>query len=158
MNKKHTIKKTIAMLMGVALALGTTGCGFITPDSQADLEQTVATVDITKQLEKSDEYANYANEVAAVTKYISKDIKKRELVSYFLSTGYTYVESYGYTYEDTFNMLLDGLIDREILIQYAVAYYLKNNEELTAEGCEAYINAQIAGADEKVAKLLANRL
>ena len=147
MNKKQTIKKTIAMLMGVALAVGATGCNFLPTDSEADLKQTVAKVDITDRLENS-------AEVAEVTKYISKEITKRELVSSFLSTGYTYVESYGYTYEATFNMLLDSLVNREILIQYAIAYYLQNNEELTAQGCTAYIEQQIADADEKTAKLL----
>ena len=149
MNKKQTIKKTIAMLMGVALAVGATGCDFLPTDSEADLKQTVAKVDITDRLENS-------AEVAEVTKYISKEITKRELVSSFLSTGYTYVESYGYTYEATFNMLLDSLVNREILIQYAIAYYLQNNEELTAQGCTAYIEQQISDADEKTAKLLKN--
>ena len=156
MNKKQTIKKTIAMLMGVALAVGATGCNFILTDSEADLKQTVATVDITGRMKNSEDYSDYADKVAAVTKYISKDITKRELVASYLSTGYQYVESYGYTYEATFNLLLDSLVKKEILIQYAIAYYLRNNPKLSAEGCEAYINAQLAGVEGKEKELLEN--
>ena len=47
-------------------------------------------------------------------------------------------------------------MQREILIQYAIAYYLKNNESLSAEGCEAYINEQLAGVEGKEKELLEN--
>jgi len=140
MNKKHTFKKTTALLLGIALSVGATGCSFITTDNQKDLQQTVATVNISGQL--SDEYKDVAKDVEAVLAYISKDIMKRDLISSYLSTGYQYVESYGYTYEATFNMLLDGLVSREIMIQNAVAYYLKNTGA-TAAACEQYIDAEI---------------
>ena len=48
--KKHTFKKAAALFLGIALTVGATGCGFITTDNQADLEQTVATVDISGKL------------------------------------------------------------------------------------------------------------
>jgi len=95
MNKKHTFKKTTALLLGIALSVGATGCSFITTDNQKDLQQTVATVNISGQL--SDEYKDVAKDVEAVLAYISKDIMKRDLISSYLSTGYQYVDSYGYT-------------------------------------------------------------
>ncbi|MBE7077329.1 MAG: hypothetical protein E7377_01340 [Clostridiales bacterium] len=158
MNKKHTLKKTAALLLGLALTVGGTGCGFITTDNQEDLEQKVATVDISGRLKTSanSEYKNYADDVASIVKDLSNVITKRDLVSYFMSTGYQYVEQYGYTYEATFNMLLDGLVSREIMIQYAVAYYLKNgaNDGITAKNCKDYIEAELKKVSGKEKALL----
>ncbi len=151
MNKKHTIKKTTALLMGIALTVGATGCGFITTDNQKDLEQTVATVDITSQLKKpTSAYKDCADDVAKVVGKMSKDIKKRDLISSFLSTGYQYVQNYGYTYEATFNMLLDSLINTETMVQYAVAYYLSNNSSLSVAGLETYVAEQKTGIKDTV--------
>ncbi|MBR2441712.1 MAG: hypothetical protein IKB20_01375 [Clostridia bacterium] len=151
MNKKHTFKKTTALLMGVALAVGATGCGFISTDSQKDLEQVVATVDITSHLKNAaaSEYKAQADNVAKVVSNLSKDITKRDLISAFLTTGYQYVQNYGYTYEATFNMLLDNLVNREIMVQYAVAYYLAKNTALTVDSMNAYVAAEKNNATEK---------
>ena len=92
MNNKHTFKKAAALFLGLALTAGATGCSFITTDNQADLEQTVATVDITAKLTGTDEYKN---EVKAIVDKMSSDVLKRDLISYYLSTGYMYVEQYG---------------------------------------------------------------
>ena len=157
MNKTKTFKKTAALLLGLALTVGATGCNFIVTNSEEDLLQPVATVNITAQLKKSAEYKDYAGDVEAVLKNLSTEIEKRDLVSMFLSTGYQYVESYGYTYEDTFNMLMDNLVSREIMIQTAVAYFLKNGNGLTAEKCNKWVDDQIdavAKTDAKAAQLL----
>ncbi len=151
MNMKNNVKKTAALLMGIALAVGSVGCGnFIVTDNAKDLAQTVATVNISDSLKvEGGEYSDVADDVKAIVDTLSNDVSKRDLVAYFLSTGYQYVESYGYTYEATFNMLMDSLVSREIIIQYAIAYYLKNHTELTVAGCEAYIAAEMEKASEK---------
>ncbi len=156
MNKKKIFKKTAALFLGVALAVGSVGCAnFVITDNEKDLAQTVATVDISEGLKSDSEYSSVAGEVKAIVKNLSTDISKRDLVAYFLSAGSQYVESYGY--EETFNMLMDTLVSREIMIQYAVAYYLKTNSEITAAGCEKYIADQLAKAtDEERALLKAN--
>ena len=56
MNNKHTFKKAAALFLGIALSVGATGCSFISTDNQADLEQTVATVDISSKLAKTEQY------------------------------------------------------------------------------------------------------
>ncbi len=155
MNGKNKIKKAAALLLGLALTVGAVGCGnFVVTDSQKDLAQTVATVNIAKGLKTDEDYKSVAGDVEKVVKKLSTDVSKRDLVAYFLSTGYQYVESYGYTYEDTFNMLMDSLVSREIMIQYAIAYYLKSNPDVTVAGCEAYIEAQLAAASERERELL----
>lgn len=162
MNKKHTLKKTAALLLSLGLTVGATGCNFLVTDSVADLKQIVATVDITKNLGKSTDYASVKAGVEELiaNKGLSTDIPKRDLVAYFLNVGMTYVNSYGYSYENTFNLLMDGLVNNKIMAQFAVAYYLKNgfgdNVAATADGCLEYItNGQNAeGLSEAEKSLL----
>ena len=150
MNKKHTFKKTAALLLALGLTLGATGCNFLVTDSMKDLQQVVATVDVSATLAKDEAYKDYADDISALISAgaLSTDIPKRDLVAYFLNVGYTYVQSYGYTYKDTFNLLMDGLTDRKILTQYAVAYYLKN-EPTGSIGLEKFRNDELAKFDEK---------
>ena len=123
MNKKQMLKKTAAIFLALGLTVGATGCQFLVTDSMKDLEQIVATVDISEKLASDTEYQSYADEVSTLISEgkLSADIPKRDLVAYFLNVGYNYVNNYGYSYEDTFNMLMDGLTQRKILTQYAVA-------------------------------------
>ncbi len=154
MNKKSSVKKTAAILLGLALTVGSVGCNnFILTDNEKDLAQTVATVNIAEALAKEDP----SIDKAALSKTLSSlttDIKKRDLVAYFLSTGYQYVQSYGYTYEDTFNMLMDGLISREIMIQYAIAYYMKKHAGEWEKTLDGYKEEQLAAASAKEKELL----
>lgn len=159
MSKKNTMKKAATIFLGLALTVGAAGCNFLVTDTQEDLKQIVATVDITDALEKDDEYKAYA---AGVEKLIEKgglstEIPKRDLVAYFMNVGYNYVNSYGYTYQQTFEMLMEGLTGNKILAQYAVAYYLKEGADngITADACLAYVEAQTnAAASEKEKELL----
>ncbi len=139
MNKKNTVKKTAALMMGLALTVGATGCNFIVTDTAKDYAQTIVTVDISNGLASSTNYKEYAGDISAIIDKVPSTITKRDLVSYFMSYGYQYVESYGYTYEATFNMLLDALVSREIIVQYSIAYYLKEDNGLTKDGCLEYI-------------------
>ena len=145
MSKKNSIKKTAALLLGLALTVGATGCDFISTDSVKDLQQTVATVNISSLIAEKDSIQNADTLAAELNKIIdlggiSKDIPKRDLVSYFMSVGYTYVQSYGYSYTDTFNMILDMLVSRKIVTQYAVVYYLGKGLTVDGDnGCKKFI-------------------
>ena len=133
MNKKNNLKKTAALLLGIALTAGSTGCNFIVTNNEKDLAQTVAEINISESLKNdpNEKYQAVADEVAEVVSNLSTDISKRDLIAYFLSVGYQYVENYGMSYEQTFNMLMEGLVSREIMIQYAIAYYLATNDDIT---------------------------
>ena len=150
MNKKHTLKKTAALLLGFGIALSGAACGFITTDSDADMEQTVAKVNIAKYVENDDKLNAYASSLSSlIDSGLSTSIPKRDLISYFLSVGYTYVNSYGYTYKQTFEMLMEMLVSRKIVAQYALAYYLADKElGLTAEKCLAFMNAEVQALAE----------
>ena len=156
MNKKNNLKKVAALLLGVALVAGSTGCNFIVTDNEKDLAQTVAEVDISKSLKSDAKYQNVAGDVEKMVANLSSDISKRELIAYFLSTGYQYVESYGMSYEATFNMLMNSLVSREIMIQYAVAYYLaKGDANVSVKDYEeTYEPAQLAAASKEEKELL----
>ncbi|MBQ8658620.1 MAG: hypothetical protein IJ506_05750 [Clostridia bacterium] len=142
MNKKHTVKKTAALILGLSFALSGAACGFITTDADADMEQIVAEVNIASYLEKDELYGSYATALSEIIDKggVSTDIPKRDLISYFLSVGYTYVNSYGYTYKQTFEMLMDMLVSRKIVVQYAMAYYLHGG--LKADECMAYVKSE----------------
>lgn len=152
MSKKNTVKKVIATLMGVALASGAVGCNYVLTDSEKDLKQVVATVRIKDTLAEDAEYKNVANAVDTIIGG-EAEIYKSDLISYYLSVGYQYVENYGYSMKDTINMLLDGLVSREIMIQYAVAYYLNTDSTKTQEGHDAFVKQEKLDAGEKLAKL-----
>ena len=154
MSKKHTLKKAGALLLGVALTIGSTGCNFFPTDTQKDLAQVVATVNIYDTLKQDENYKDYADAVNTLVKNgeLTSKIYKSDLISYFMNVGYMYMQNYGYTAEDTFNMLMDGLVNTKIMTQYAAAYYLKNG--LSADGCDKYVKAELAKADAKEKKLL----
>ena len=156
MKKTHTFKKAAAAFLALALTVGATGCTFLVTDNEKDLKQTVASVNISQTMGKDEAYKEYADDIQALVDKggLVTDIPKRDLVAYFLSVGYNYVQSYGYTYEDTFNMLIDGLVEQKILTQYAVAYYLKNGKDLSVDKCMEYVNAELAKASEKEKALL----
>lgn len=156
MNSKKTIKKIGATLLALALTVGATGCDFLVVDNEKDLKQTVATVNITSNLKDAE--MQCANDVQKLidNNGLSTDIPKRDLVAYFLNTGYMYVQNYGYTYEDTFNLLMDGLVEKKILTQYAVAYFLEKDDALTADACLHYVTEQINGATGKEKELLSS--
>ena len=164
MSKRNTIKKTAALCMSVALTFGATGCTFLLTDNDLDLKQVVATVDITDTLTAAgNEFAAQANDVDKLIDagVLATDVYKRDLVAYFISVGAEYVNNYGMTYKQTFETLMDDLVNQKILTQYAVAYYLKNgftNEDgtktpATADACLAYVNAAINGADGRQKQL-----
>ncbi len=164
MSKRNTIKKTAALCMSVALTFGATGCTFLLTDNDLDLKQVVATVDITDTLTAAgNEFAAQANDVDKLIDagVLATDVYKRDLVAYFISVGAEYVNNYGMTYKQTFETLMDDLVNQKILTQYAVAYYLKNgftNEDgtktpATADACLAYVNAAINGAEGRQKQL-----
>ena len=157
MSKKNIFKKTAALVLGAAVVVGTTGCNFILTDSEKDLDQVISRVNISESLKSETGYETVATELNSVIEdyNLSSEIYKRDLIASFLSTGYMYVQNYGYTYEDTFTMLLDGLIDRTIITQYAVAYYLKTDNNLSVVGLNDYYQKAVGaeGLDAKTKAL-----
>lgn len=118
------IKKRIAigaMAACFALTATFTGCSLVSKNSKADMEQVIATIDIRK----ADKFEN--SNLSAYKDAISPaSVIKRDLVSYFLNVGYSYVQNNNSSYKDTFNMLMDALVNNAILTQYATLELLKD--------------------------------
>lgn len=157
MNKRHSFKKTAALLLAFGLTISGAACdSFRTTDNMKDLEQTVAVVNICDLLgAEGNAYKDYADDVETLINSgaISTNVSKRDLVASFLSIGYSYVQNYGYTYEAAFNMLMDNLTNTKILTQYATAYYLKN-APAGAKSLETYKAEQLAAAANDKEKAL----
>ncbi|MDE7264898.1 MAG: hypothetical protein K2N52_01315, partial [Clostridia bacterium] len=89
------------------------------------MEQVICEVDVSRSDKFPAELEVYKD---AVT---STSIMKRDLVSYFLNVGYSYIQS-GTSYEDTFNMLLDALVENAVLTQYCTLELLSQSEDSNA--------------------------
>ncbi len=130
MRKKTLICGVLAASVTLAASLG--GCSLISTNSSADMEQVIATVDISKSADFDKEFGDYKtqfNEVVGETKVI-----KRELISYFLNVGYSYIQN-GSSYKEVFNMLVDTLVNNAVLTQYSTMYLLK---DMGAEAFEEF--------------------
>lgn len=120
-------KKTaavVALASCIALTASLAGCSLVSKDNRRDMEQVIATVDISKSDKLPAKLSEYKSAIS------SAKILKRELVSYFLNVGYSYVQN-GTSYKDTFNMLVDALIDNAVLAQYCTLELLSGDNSLT---------------------------
>lgn len=117
--KKISKKALISTTLAAVVTLGATACGCVTVN-EADVKRVVSTVNISGTSDFNDEFGSeYA---AAVTDEV---ILKRDLISSFLTTGYSYVQS-GYSYSDVFDMLSDSLVENAAVTQYAIVYVLRD--------------------------------
>lgn len=150
--KKKT--KVAAIALAAAMSTGVlAGCGLVSTNTSRDYAQVIAEVNITNSANfASSEYADYADVIETA------QITKRDMVAYFLSTGYSMMQSYGWTYHDTFAMISETLVNRQVYLQYAMLYLLEDEstdetKEFTAEGYRAAVEE--ASDDEKSLAALA---
>ena len=90
------------------------------------------------------ELASYSDAVGSST------IIKREMMTYFINYYYTYVQNYDYSYADTFNLILDVLVENAVLVQYSTMYLLmdKATNENSALGYEPNALKEYLEAEE----------
>ena len=133
------MKKKLTKIIGVALAavlsLGLfAGCDLISTNNEADMAQVVAEVNISNDRDTlesslktlggtlSSDVESNLNDILS-----TDEIYKRDLVAYFLSYGYNYV-SQGSTYAQAFETIMNVLVERKVLVQFASVYYLSEGE------------------------------
>ena len=131
MKKKTLTVAVLASCITLSATLG--GCSLVSKNSMADMAQEIATVDIRN----SDVFGDSGLEAYKDAITVSS-IEKRDLVSYFINVGSTYVTQYGYSYADTFNMLLDSLIDNAVLTQYATLYLIGEKSKTEPNALETF--------------------
>ena len=103
-----TVRNTAAALLCLAFAGAAAGCdSLIGTDNEADMSRVIAEVNITKEKDFAEggKYAAYKDVVSES----NGKIYKRDLISAFLSSGYSSVQN-GATYKDTFNKLAETLV------------------------------------------------
>ena len=139
MKKKRIVCGVVASALALSVTLG--GCSsLVSANSVADMKQTIATVNISKAEDFSKEGLDAYKDAVGTT-----SITKRELISYFLNVGYSYLNSYfNGDYEKLFTYLVDGLVQSAVINQYAVMYLLKEKEGegKTAETIMSAYNAK----------------
>lgn len=117
-------------LAGVIACGALAGCTLVTTDTNRDYVQVIAEVDITKNaaFAPGGEFADYASAIEKT------EILKRELVAGYASYSAGYANS-GISAENIYEMVKNNLVNRQIYLQYARAYFFKNGfDEKDADG------------------------
>lgn len=98
---KKRLNALFALIISVFMAVTClAGCNLVTVDNERDMNQIIATVSIEDG--------------------VKGDIRKKEAIIAYLNYGYMYTQYYGYSQKQTFNLIIDGLISDEILLQNAM--------------------------------------
>ncbi len=112
---KKKLVALIALIMSVFMTVACmSGCNLVTSDSERDMNQVIATVSIDDG--------------------VKTEIKKKEAIIVYLNYGYIYTQYYGYTQSKTFNLIIDGLIEEEILLQNAMKEIDEGKEPFDGNG------------------------
>lgn len=99
MKKITTMLTTLILALAICLS-ALSGCALVQKNTERDINQVVATVQIDKDAVKD-------------------EITKREVIMAYLSYGYYYVQYYQYTVKDAIELVVNGLVENRIRVQYA---------------------------------------
>lgn len=95
---KKRLIKLITLILSVVIGIaGLSGCRLVTKNSERDLDQIVATVNVNQE----------------------ENIYKKDLVMGYMNYGYVYMQYYGYTAEKVYTLILNNLVDNRIIVQVA---------------------------------------
>lgn len=103
--KKRLLKFLTVILSVIFGAASLVGCNVVTQNTERDLNQVVATVNVNQE----------------------EDIYKKDLVMAYMNYGYIYVQYYGYDAATTYNMILNNLVDNRITVQVAYEEFEKTS-------------------------------
>lgn len=125
-------RKKAAAVASVAVAAVMTcglfaGCDLVTRNETANMNQTVAEVNIKKSEKWNEEFQDL-NKALADKVISTTSVSKRDMIVSFINSGYnsSIMNSYNWSYKDVFDSIANGLAQRQANIQYAKAYFLKN--------------------------------
>jgi len=98
---KKLLFKFATVITALAVIMGTmAGCGLFVVNTDRDMNQVVATVQISDKVEKTNIY-------------------KRDLAAGYVNYGYYYVQYYSYTQSKAYQTVLDNLVNNAIVSQQA---------------------------------------
>lgn len=125
MRKKVIIGGMLAATVLTSAVLG--GCSQVSTNQTADMNQVIAEVNVSNAKALEDDLKYFADALGTT------EVIKRELVTYFINVGSTYMNNYGYDHEKTFNLLMDNIVDNAVLVQYATLYLLQDKAEKSSK-------------------------
>ncbi len=105
--KKRLVKLLTLVLSVIMGAAGLFGCNVVTHNTERDLNQVVATVNINQE----------------------ENIYKKDLIMAYMNYGYYYVQYYGYDAATTYNMIINNLIENRIMVQVAYEEFEKASDK-----------------------------
>ena len=127
--KKFLVKVLTVVLSLVMITTCLASCGLFEVNTDRDMAQIVANVNIDGLGDLSDTQKKDPK---------NDPVYKRELISAYVSYGYMYVQSYGYTVSQTYELIMDNIINSKVILQNA-KNTLKAN--YTVEDANAVIDA-----------------
>jgi len=98
-----------AIMLALVMSVTAFGCNLIETDTEKDMNQVVATVQISSDVEPD-------------------DIKKQDIVMAYLNYGYQLEQQNGYTREMAINYILDSLIANRVYLQNAIIKFEKGEK------------------------------
>ena len=106
--KKFALK-IVTLLLSVCLLTGTlASCGLFVTNTDRDMAQRVATVKVSDKVNE-------------------ETIYKRDMIAGYYSYGYNYVQQYSYTLKQTYELILNNLINNFVVTQAAQEYLAGKN-------------------------------
>ncbi len=103
MRKKFLTLITLIMAAIICVS-SVSGCSLITTDTERDMNQVVASVQITADAPL-------------------EEIQKRDMIMGYLNYGYQYEQYYGYTREQVFTMIINNLVQTRVYVQNAMSEF-----------------------------------
>lgn len=88
-----------------------TGCGLVTVDNERDMNQVVAVVRLDETVPEE-----------------PNTIYKKDMVMAYLNYGYMYEQYYSYTRAQTFDLIIDNLVNNRVYVQYAMKEFNDNGK------------------------------
>lgn len=118
---KKLIAKIVTLVLSVTIVLSMfAACDWVTTVVDRDMNQVVATVNISKNPEDAELKGKLDDE----------NIYKRDLVAGYMSYGYQYVSSYGYTTSQAYQVVLDNVVNNKVITQLARYELSKANADI----------------------------
>lgn len=122
--KKRLMGLITVVLSAIMVISGFAGCNLVTTDTERDLNQVVATVNLSGKAEDEE------------------NVYKKDLIMSYLNYGYLYVQYYGYSAAQTYNLILNSLVENRIMVQCAYEELEEVNSSATTYKAEKYISAE----------------
>ena len=129
-------KKLICLAVAASLVMGAAFSGCTAVINEADVKQTVATVNISNADAFAEEFGE--DYKAAVTE---KTFLKRDMLSAYYNSYSNYPQM-GYTNAQIFEMIKDSLVANAVTIQYATVYLLYSMDDTSHTALNEYLSKQ----------------